>query len=294
MVVAAALVLAGCGAGAAGAHHARPTLAPERPRPRIDKVLAIVEENHSLGEMRAQMPHLDRLAERYAYATDARAATHPSLPNYLAMAGGSTFGVRDDAASAAHPEHGRSVFGQAVAAGRRARLYAESMPGRCATAPAGEYAVKHAPWAYFVDERGACRAGMVPAGTPAGGPLARDIRAGRLPAVGMLVPNLAHDGHDGTLAAADDWLGGWLPRLLHGRDFRSGRLAIVVTADEDDGSSDNRILTVVLARGLSHRVVRTPLTHFSLTRFYDDAAGVRPLRGAARATSLGTAFGLGT
>jgi acid phosphatase len=133
---------------------------------------------------------------------------------------------------------------------------------------------------------------MVPSGTPASGALQRNIRAGRLPTVGMLVPNLDHDAHDGSLAAADGWLRGWLPRLLHGRDFRKGRLAIVVTADEDDGSNGNRVLTVVLAPGLAHRVVATPLTHYSLTRFYDDVAHTPPLRAAAGATSLARAFGL--
>ena len=40
--------------------------------------------------------------------------------------------------------------------GSTARLYAEAMPGTCVTTPAGEYAVKHNPWAYFVDERADC------------------------------------------------------------------------------------------------------------------------------------------
>jgi acid phosphatase len=292
------VLVGGCDTGSAGAGPAPrstatpPATASGRAHARIKKVLAIVEENHSLGQMRAGMPYLYGLARQYGYATDYRAISHPSLPNYLAIAGGSTFGVRDDASPAAHPIHGASVFGQALRAGRSARLYAESMPGRCATASASAYAVKHGPWAYFVNERAACRAGMVPSGTPTGGALERDIRAGRLPTVGMLIPNLDDDAHDGSLAAADGWLRGWLPRLLHGRDFRKGRLAIVVTADEDDGSSANRVLTVVLAPGLAHRVVTTPLTHYSLTRFYDDVAHRRPLRAAAGATSLARAFGL--
>jgi acid phosphatase len=297
-VVCAVLLAAGCATGSAGAGPtpqsttAGGASVSERSPARITKVLAIVEENHSLPEMRADMPYLDGLARRYGYAGDYRAIAHPSLPNYLAIAGGSTFAVHDDASPPAHPVHGASVFGQALRAGHSARLYAESMPTRCATAPASSYAVKHAPWAYFVDERAACRTGMVPSGTPGRGALQRDLSAGRLPTVGMLIPNLDHDAHDGSLATADGWLRGWLPRLLHGPDFRAGRLAIVVTADEDDGSNANRVLTVVLAPGLAHRVVTTPLSHYSLTRLYDDVAQTRPLRAAAGATSLGTAFGL--
>ncbi|MEP6697973.1 MAG: alkaline phosphatase family protein, partial [Pseudonocardiales bacterium] len=258
----------------------------------ISKVLTIVEENHSLAQMRSGMPHLYRLAQRYGYATHYQALSHPSLPNYLAIAGGSTFGVSDDAAPASHPLHGTSVFGQALATGQSARLYAESMPAPCSTSSHAPYAVKHAPWAYFLDERAACTAGMVPAGTPTAGPLAADIATGRLPTVGMLIPSLDNDAHDGSLARADTWLRHWLDLLLAGPDFASGALAIVVTADEDDRSAGNTVLTVVLAQGIRDTVVTRPLSHYSLTRFYDDVIGAAPLREAARATSLGAAFSL--
>lgn len=275
----------------AGPSGAPSSTAPARTA-RISKVLVVIEENHSLAQMRDGMPYLYGLAQRYGYATNYRAVAHPSLPDYLAIAGGSTFGVHDDDSPSSHVLHGQSVFGQALAAGRTARLYAESMPHNCATEPDDPFAVKHTPWAYFVDERAACRTGMVPSGTPDQGALASDITAGRLPTVGMLIPNLDHDAHDGSLRSADDWLRGWLAPVLAGPDFTSGRLAVVVTADEDDHSDNNRVLTVVMARGLAHHVVSTPLTHYSLTRFYDEVAGVAPLRNAATATSLGAAFGL--
>ena len=66
----------------------------------------------------------------------------------------------------------------------------------------------------------------------------------------------------------------------------------MVTADEDDYTPVNKVLTVVIAKGLTRHVVATPLSHYSLTRFYDDVAGVKPLRSAAGATSLGAVFGL--
>lgn len=259
---------------------------------RITKVLVIIEENHSLAEMKSGMPFLYGLATHYGYATDYRAITHPSLPNYLAIAGGSTMGVSDDEDPSAHLLHGPSVFGQTLSKGGTAKLYAEALPSPCARTSSGAFAVRHTPWTYFVDERLACIEGTVAVGTPAAGPLARDIKAGSLPTTGMLVPDLLHDAHDGTLGQADAWLKGWLPRLIAGPDFTSGRLAIVVTADEDDYTRVNKVLTVVLAKGLEHKVVSIPLTHYSLTRFIDQVAGARPLRGAAKATPLGAAFGL--
>ncbi len=279
-----------------GAASARVVVATRAPGARavavISKVLVIVEENHSLAQMREGMPYLYGVARRYGYASDYRAARHPSLPNYLAISGGSTFGVSDDELPAAHRLRGLSVFGEAISAGRTARLYAESLPSPCATTNVGDFVARHAPWAYYVDERAVCDRGEVPAGTTAGGALATDITAGRLPAVGMLVPNLLHDAHDGTLRQADTWLEGWLPTLMGGPDFMAGRLVIVVTADEDDYTAVNKVLTVVIAPDVHHRVITAPLNHYALTRLYDNVAELPLLREAAGAASIATDFGL--
>jgi acid phosphatase len=112
-------------------------------------VLTIVEENHSLAQMRPSMPFLSGVATQYTYATGYNAVSHPSLPNYLALSGGSTFGVTDDRDPSAHPLAGQSVFGQALAAGKTATVYAESMPTNCAVSNSGNYAVRHTAWPYY-------------------------------------------------------------------------------------------------------------------------------------------------
>lgn len=259
--------------------------------PHVTKVLTIVEENHSLRQMRSGMPYLYSLARRYAYAKNYHAIRHPSLPNYLAIVGGDTFGVRNDAVPAAHRLRGPTVFGQAFAKRRRAATYAESMPRRCSlsgNAPRG-YAVKHNPWAYFPAERSRCRSYDVAETT-----FRRAAKANALPNVSLLIPNRCHDAHDCRLGTADRWLRSRLPVVLASRDFRSGRLMVVITADEDDSHSGNRVLTVVLHPRLarSHKVVSTPLTHYSLSRLYSQVVGARPLRRAARARSMSAAFGL--
>ena len=255
----------------------------------VAKLLVFVVENHSLQQMREGMPYTSRLARRYGYTTRYHGVTHPSLPNYLAIAGGSTFGVTDDAAPAAHPLSGPSVFGRAVRAGSTATLYAEAMGSRCQLESSGTYAVKHNPWAYFARERRLCRHDDVP--MRRFGP---DVDAGRLPAVGMVVPDLCNDAHDCGLDRADSWLRKRVRRVLTGPDWAAGRLAVVITADEDDGAHGNRVLTVVAHPSLSHEVVRARLSHYSLSRSYAEVAGVRPLRQAADARSLLRRFGLTT
>jgi len=259
----------------------------------VSKVLAIIEENHSLAQMSAGMPYLYGLARRYGYATNYTAIRHPSEPNYLAIAGGSTFGDTADH-NPAFQVAGRSVFGQAVPAGKAARLYAESMTTACQQNSAGSYAVKHNPWASFADERNICKARDLPLGTPSTGALISDVNRGTLPNVGMIVPNICNDAHDCSLRTADNWLRVWLPRILAGSDFTSGRLAVVVTADEDDRNSGNKVLTVVMHRSLDghHLVVSSSLSHYSLTRLYDWAIGSALLGNARTAPDMRAAFRL--
>ncbi|MFS3130046.1 alkaline phosphatase family protein [Nocardioides sp. Bht2] len=261
------------------------------------KVLVVIEENHTLGQMQSGMPYLAGLSARYGYATHWQGLAHPSLPNYLAIAGGSMFGVTDDRSPAAHAGDvgdAVSVFDQAIDAGKTAGTYAESIPEHCHPYDFPDradgkplYAVRHNPWTYFDSGRSDCLAHDV--GVDA---FASDAANNQLPNVSFLIPNLAHDAHDGSLATADAWLKEQLAPVLASKDFMQGRLVVVVTADEDDRSADNTVLTSVLTPALSAKVVDTPLNHYSLTRFIADVIGVAPLGEGATAPDLAAAFGL--
>ena len=83
-----------------------------------------------------------------------------------------------------------------------------------------------------------------------------------------------------------------MTKIFDGPDWRSGHLAVVLTADEDDRSAGNNVLTVVIHPSQKRNVVTSPLTHYSLTRLYEEVAGVPYLFDAASAPSMTTAFGL--
>jgi phosphatidylinositol-3-phosphatase len=271
-----------------------PTTQP--PASGTHKILVVLFENHSMAEALQQMPHLRQLARRYGQATDYFAVAHPSLPNYLAIWGGSTFGVQSDCSvgdSGCVPAP-PSVFGQALSHGRTVRVYAESMPGNCATADSGDYAPRHGPWPYWTTpaERSGCVQNQVPSGTTQSGRLSDDVAAGSLPDVGELVPNLCNDAHDCDLATADKWLWGWARQLIAGPDFRAGRLTVVITFDEDDSSAGNKVAFVVMDPRLHGKVVAGKFSHYSLTRWIDSVAGLPLLRNAAHAGDLRRAFGL--
>jgi hypothetical protein len=231
------------------------------------------------------------LAKRYGYATQFHAIRHPSLPNYLAVAGGSTYGVTDDDPPSSHTASGHSVFGDAIRAGKTATIYNEGMTGSCALEPGNLYAVKHNAWAYFSAERSLCQKNDV---STRG--LDADIAAGRLPNAGEIVPDLCHDAHNlvagCSLAQADTWLHTTLGKVIAGPDFRSGHLAVVVTADEDSYQDGNHVLTAVFHPSQHHHVVSTPLTHDSLSRLFSQVLGTKPLNDAATAPNMAKAFGL--
>ena len=260
--------------------------APSRP---VTKLLVVVEENHSLSQMQAGMPYAYSLAQRFGYATNYHAITHPSLPNYLAIVSGQTHGVADDEPPSAHRLAGLTVFGQALARGEKAAVYADGMSAVCSTESTGSppYAVGHNPWPYFVGEHRACRAHDAPLGR-----LWSAIRSGRLPNAGLVVPDKCHDAHDCDLATADAWFRSLMSKVFLGRDWRSGRLAVVLTADEDDGSTGNGVLTVVIHPSQRHHVVTAPLDHYSLTKLYEQVAHTAYLGHASAAPSLARAFSL--
>src|SRR2546428_11983646 len=108
----AALAVAVRPAAACGQTPAR-SIAPPR------HVFLIVMENHSpsqamSGEFTAS------LAARYRVAANYRAITHPSVPNYLALTSGKTWGVRDDGY---HPLPAEDVGTQLTKAGVSWRAY---------------------------------------------------------------------------------------------------------------------------------------------------------------------------
>jgi phosphatidylinositol-3-phosphatase len=305
-VLGGSLLLAGCSSGhvagtaaatstaatsAAGHASTQPAAGSAAGLGQLRKILVVMEENHSIQQIfPGGMPYLWTLAQRYAYATDWSDVAHPSLPNYLAIFAGSAFNNPQDCAPAPDCSYpGPSVFGQALARGKSAKAYEESMPQPCDAGFAGEYDVNHNPWAYFPSEAVSCRANDVPAGTPAGGALADVARGGALPDVGLITPNLLHDGHDGTLAQADAWLRGWVPVLMSGPDWRSGRLAIVVVFDE--GETTEQVPFVLMTPGLSGVKISESANQYALTRLIDAVIGVPPLRQASSATDVAPLLG---
>jgi hypothetical protein len=266
--------------------------------------MIIAEENKSYAEVlgSGEAPYLTRLAGTYGSAVRMDAgypSSCPSLAAYIILTSGSDHQICDDAAPRDHPLTGGSVFAQVRSSGREWRAYAESMPANCTTHDAGGglYLVRHAPASYYTGLRADCRSWQVPLGTLDSGALHDDVTAGTLPAYSFVTPNACNDMHGAAgcpghhVAVGDAWAARWMPSILAGPDFRSGRLVVVITWDEGSGS-DNHIPTLVLSTRTRHVNATTPGTHCSTLRTVEEILRLPLLGCATTATSMRSAFAL--
>jgi hypothetical protein len=134
--------------------------------PEFDHIFVIVLENHAYSEIignTSQAPYLNQLAGLYGVANNYVAVTHPSLPNYLALTGGDTFGVTSDCTTC-YVSAPNLVTDRIEPSGRTWRAYLENLPAACQLGDAYPYAQKHNPFVYYTDLRStqACASNVVP------------------------------------------------------------------------------------------------------------------------------------
>jgi phosphatidylinositol-3-phosphatase len=274
-----------CAAGPAAASASEPA----KPSPTV----LIVLENREFGEVigNPEAPYLNYLAQRGALATSYFGVTHPSLPNYLALLGGSTFGIAENCTECTVP--GPNLATQLSRAGFPWRAYMGSLPRPCfAGASDGTYAKRHNPFAYFPSIT------AVPARCEAIVPETRllaDLRRHRLPAFGWLSPDLCDNAHDCSLATADEHLRALAPRIV--RQLGPHGL-LVVTFDEGTGDAGccgqpggGRVATILLGPDVPPGTeIRQAANHFSLLASLERRFGLARLRLARSARPLAPAL----
>lgn len=280
----AALAVAGC--SSATPHSGQPethTLAspPSLPAPPSSAtaglptpqhVVVVVFENkdqqHVIGS--AQAPYLTSLAQQGASFSDAHGVAHPSEPNYLALFSGSTQGLADD--SCPDTFSGPNLGRQLLDAGRTFTGYSEDLPAAgyqgCS---AGDYARKHNPWVDFADL--AASVNQPYSALPA------DF--GALPTVAFVVPNLCDDMHSCPVRTGDDWARAHLASYVSwARDHDS---LLVVTFDEDEGTSGNHIATFLVGPMVRPGTSDQRIDHYSVLRTIEQMYGLPPIGEAAKA-----------
>ncbi len=259
---------------------------PDRAVPKFSHVIAIFLENREFDEVigNREMPHLNALADRHTLLTNYYAVSHPSLPNYLALIGGDTFGIQSDCIACF--VKARSLPDLLEANGRTWRTYQESLPrAGFAGASSGLYVMKHNPFVYFENiRRNQTRRvrGVVPLAE-----LAKDLQRNQLPDFAFIMPNLCNSAHDCDLSVADNWLSRTVGEIMDSPAFDSNSLLVL---SWDEGTTNlgccgapplakgGRVATVLVSPLVKARFRdSTPYSHYSLLKTIEAAWGLESL-----------------
>ena len=254
--------------------------------PRFRHVYLIVLENREYGSIvgNANAPYINSLIRRYGLATNYRAVSHPSEPNYIALFSGSTQGVTDDRV---HNLAGRNLADQLGSHGVSWRVFAENVPLGCysgATASggpdgSGTYARKHEPAISFRSIS------------------TRPTRCARISDFShyspkaarfeLIVPNMCHSMHDCSTATGDAWLKSFVPRITRSAAMKNS--VLFITWDEGTTSlgGGGHVATLVIGPTVK-RGYRSASrhTHYSLLRTIESAFGVGCLNRTCSANTL--------
>jgi len=211
-----------------------PTATPMPLVPEFKHIVTIVFENKEFGTVigNSRMPYFNYLADTYTLLTQHYAVTHPSLPNYLALISGETFGLDFNCTKCLYDAV--TLPDLIEASGRTWKTYQEDMPSACFEgSDYGLYAMKHNPFIYFEPIRlnaERCARSVVPFTQ-----LYADIAANELPAYAFITPNLCNDAHDCGLLVADQWLQSLMLVLQPALEARGEPYLIILTWDEGQG-----------------------------------------------------------
>jgi len=259
--------------------------------PQSKHVVLVVEENHSFDAVitRGGMPYLKSLAERYTLLTNYYGNHHPSIGNYFMMTTGQTISTNDGYNGTVPYDN---LISQLVTANKTWKAYGDSLPEQgYIGGNERPYVKKHFPIAYFENVRNdpAQRKNLVPAEQ-----FIADLRTQGLPDFSMLIPNLDHDAHDGSLKEADDWLRRYIEPLLANPDFQKDGILIVtfdesVKSDPDHGGG--HITTVVIGPlAKEHFADATFYQHESLFATLEQILGLPRLKLVENVAAIENAF----
>ena len=258
----------------------------------IQHVLMIVFENANASDALNQ-PYMGGLVHNgyAAYLGNYHGVAHPSQPNYLALAGGDTFGITDDNNHNINASH----LGDLIEAkGLSWKVYAEDYPGNCFTgAQSGNYVRKHNPFISFTNvntNAARCNSHIVNASQ-----FFTDQQNGQLPTLAFYVPSLQNDGHDTSVSFADSWLSNTFGPLFSSDSFWATNPLVALTFDEDDVNNDttnNQVYTALFSNNTNNGTVsEINYNHYSLLRLIEDTFGLGNLgRNDATAQPINDVF----
>ncbi|GAA1973429.1 alkaline phosphatase family protein [Kitasatospora viridis] len=276
LTTAAASAAAFSGTGSAAASAAPSAI------PAYSHVVVVMEENHSYDDIigdTADAPYINSLAGNGALLTSSFGVSHPSEPNYMALFGGSTFGLSSDSCPVSEGTKA-NLGSELLAAGKTFKGYSEGLPSVGSTkCTSGAYARKHAPWANFSNVPAADQQPFT----------AFPSDYSTLPTVSFVIPNLNDDMHDGTIADGDSWLQNNIDGYAQWAAANNSLL--IVTWDEDDYTESNQIPTIFYGAGVTQGQYSETVNHYNVLATLEQMYGLPAVGNSASATPITDIFG---
>jgi hypothetical protein len=266
---------------------ARRLLAPRARVPRFQHVFLFYFENedfHDIVGNTRQAPYFNSLLPRSSLLGQFYAEEHPSDANYLALAGGSTFGVPLDDPEEENPLYtirARNLGDEVDAAHETWRAYLQSAAGPCDDTVHGYYWNDDLPMLYFADVRDRpayCASHMLPLES-----LPADLaKTSTTPNFAWVSPDDCADMETCGIRAGDDFLKTELTEIMRSPAWRTQRSLAIITFDEDAQDYQHpaqRVPTIVLGSAGVRRgyVSSRRYTHYSLLRTIEAALGLGTL-----------------
>jgi hypothetical protein len=252
--------------------------------PRFDHVFLFYFENQDvrtiLGHPRKD-PYFTSLLKRGSLLDSLYAEQHPSDGNYLALAGGSTFGIPLTDPLEENPHYtidARNIGDLLTDAHESWKGYLQSANGPCDDTVHDAYWDDDLPFLYFKDirERPAyCATHVVPLDS-----LATDLAStATTPSFSWVGADDCYDMEGCGVAAGDRFLRAQLGQIMASPAWRTQRSLAIITFDEDASDQPDPaqlVPTVVIGSQhvKQHFVSHRRYTHYSLLRTIEAALGV--------------------
>jgi acid phosphatase len=254
-------------------------------------VILLESKNESFVLGNKDAPYINNiLVPNYSITDDYYSVAHPSLPNYIAITSGSTFGVRNNSLLVDSLPY-KNIVDLLAEHDITWKAYMESIMtvnGSCGGAFLSEaketygYVSKHNPFAYYTDimnNKTRCRQ-IVPLSQ-----FSADLANNQLPGFSFITSNIMDDGHtappnatacapSGTsLQCADNWLSRFLPPIINSPEFANTIVFITWDAHHESApmnqtttSPNNRVLLIAVSPDSREGYVdnTTFYSHYSL------------------------------
>ena len=257
-------------------------------------VMMMENETYSSVIGNRVLPYLNgALAAHYLVLQQAFAAGHPSLPNYLELLSGSTWGVTSDCSPGPGCRGDTSLPNLLDQAGISWAGYMESMPvaGYTGGDAGGDdgygnqlYVQHHNPFVFFPSLAGELSTHVKPLTS-----LGSDLNSSNPPAFVWVTPNMVDDMHDGPLSAGDTWLSQQIPAIQSSRWYQQNGVIILLWDEGQSsdsagiaGGDGGHVAGVVISQALSGSAPDTaPVDDAGILHSIEKAYGLAYLKDSA-------------